>query len=102
MMKHVSSEPPASAADGKPACCTPHHMGISPRPGTVKEAILGVLLAGKTLTPSQAWSRFGASRLASTVHQLRAAGWPIASKAVVVRCADGRAATVAEYSLGGL
>jgi hypothetical protein len=41
-------------------------------------------------------------RLAAVVHLLRRDGWPIDSRTIEVRCADGRKANVSSYFLRSL
>jgi len=67
---------------------------------TVKNKVLAALLNGEKLTPYAAWQRFGTSRLASVIHELRGEGHPIDTHMVEVGCADGRVARVAEYWFG--
>lgn len=66
---------------------------------TIKARIRAALLAGERLTPLDAWARFGTSRLAALIHQLRREGMRIDTEEVVVDCADGHQARVARYSL---
>lgn len=61
--------------------------------------ILDALRRGDALTPLEAWRRFGCSRLAARVHQLRRCGVVIDARAIRVQTADGRSARVAEYRL---
>lgn len=61
--------------------------------------ILEHLETGARLTQAEALERFGCSRLASRVDELRRAGHPIKSALVRVRRADGTFTAVAEYRL---
>lgn len=70
-----------------------------PRAGTVAERILRALESGRAITSERAWKEFGCSRLAAVVCNLRRLGWRIKSRTVEVRCADGRVAHVASYSM---
>lgn len=72
---------------------------LIPKRGTDAAAILEALLAGERLTSGDAWSRFGASRLAVHVHYLRRGGWPIIGETVEVPKRGGKLAHVAEYRL---
>lgn len=70
-----------------------------PADGTVRAAILAELEAGRTLTSLEAWRRFGTSRLAADVFELRRMGWPIVAEWIDVEARDGRTARVARYRL---
>ncbi len=72
-----------------------------PSNGSIKRQILDALLAGESINSLQAWMRFGTSRLAGLIHQLRRDGWPIRSKAVDVSTATGRQAHIVEYLMEG-
>lgn len=83
-----------------------HATGIAPqsyrkRPaaGTIRAAVLDAFLAGRSLTSLEAWQRFGTSRLAADVWELRRMGWPIVSEESPVQCREGRSARVAVYRL---
>ncbi len=71
-----------------------------PAHGSIKRQIFEALARGETLTPLDAWARFGTSRLAALIHQLRVAGWPIHSDTITVSTAHGHQASVAAYSMG--
>lgn len=71
-----------------------------PRAGTVKASVADALLAGERITSLQAWARWGTSRLAGLIHQLRREGWPIDSEDVVVETGHGHTAHVARYCMG--
>ncbi len=73
-----------------------------PTPGSIKAMVLDALRTGESLTSLQAWSRFGTSRLAALIHQLRRAGWPIQCDTIEVIAADGRRAHVGRYWIGGM
>ena len=49
---------------------------------TQAERILSALLAGESLTSLDALDRFGCSRLAARIEELRRAGWPVVSRLV--------------------
>lgn len=66
---------------------------------TVKHRVLDYLLSGGALTPGDAWSRFGTSRLAAIVHVLRHDGYAIRAEIVAVSRTGERVAHVARYSL---
>lgn len=70
-----------------------------PADGTVRAAILAELEAGRTLTSLEAWRRFGTSRLAADVFELRRMGWPVVSEETPVRCREGRSARIATYRM---
>lgn len=70
-----------------------------PREGSVKASILDALLAGERITSLQAWARWGTSRLAALIHQLRREGWAIDSEEIEVETGHGHTAHVARYSL---
>jgi hypothetical protein len=73
---------------------------LRPRVGTVSANILTVLESGQGLTAGTAWRNYGCARLAAVVCDLRRMGWPILAVTVEVKCADGRTAHVASYSMG--
>ena len=64
---------------------------------TQSEAILDHLRRGGRLTPLEALERFGCSRLAARVWELKERGWAIGSRVVVV----GSGKRVKEYFLPG-
>lgn len=70
-----------------------------PGTGTARAAVLAALEAGERLTSLEAWQRFGTSRLAADVFELRRMGWPVVAEMVDVPCREGRRAHVAEYRL---
>ena len=70
-----------------------------PMTGSIKRQILDALRAGQKLTSLDAWLRFGTSRLAALVFQLRAAGWTIDSEDIVVETAHGHKAHISQYSM---
>lgn len=72
-----------------------------PAAGSIKRQILDALQAGQSLTSLDAWQRFGTSRLAALVHQLRREGWKVDSASVEVETAHGHVAHVARYSMRG-
>jgi len=77
-------------------------VGAQHRPDSHPSRILNALLAGESLTHADAWRNFGCMRLAAVVHLLRRDGWPIDSRTIEVRCADGRKANVSSYFLRSL
>jgi len=70
-----------------------------PAAGTARADVLAALEAGESLTSLEAWQRFGTSRLAADVWELRRMGWPIESIETMVRCREGRSARVASYRM---
>lgn len=70
-----------------------------PAAGTARADVLAALEAGESLTSLEAWQRFGTSRLAADVHELRRMGWPILSEEIVVTSRGGRPARVACYRI---
>jgi len=70
-----------------------------PAAGTARADVLAALEAGESLTSLEAWQRFGTSRLAADVHELRRAGWPIQSEEIKVASRGGRPARVACYRI---
>lgn len=76
-------------------CSAPRH----PRNGTARAAILEALQRGESLTSLEAWQRFGASRLAADMFELRSMGWPIHAENIAVPARSGRMAHVARYRL---
>jgi hypothetical protein len=70
-----------------------------PTPGSIKRQLLDALRAGESFTSLHAWSRFGTSRLAALIHQLRCAGWPIHCDTIEVITANGRRAHVGRYRI---
>lgn len=66
---------------------------------SVRRRILEALQRGERLTPLDAWHKYGTSRLAAHVFDLRKAGHGILKETVAVECHDGRTAHVASYSL---
>lgn len=72
-----------------------------PAAGTARADVLAALEAGESLTSLEAWQRFGTSRLAADVFELRRMGWPILSEEIKVASRGGRPARVACYSLLG-
>lgn len=70
-----------------------------PAAGTARADVLAALEAGESLTSLEAWQRFGTSRLAADVWELRRMGWPIESIETPVECREGRSARVACYRL---
>lgn len=70
-----------------------------PRTGSVKAAVLDALVAGERITSLQALARWGTSRLAGLIHQLRREGWAIRSEEIEVETGHGRIAHVALYSM---
>lgn len=70
-----------------------------PAAGSIKRSVLDALLRGESLTSLDAWQRFGTSRLAALVHQLKHDGWLIDSALVQVETAHGHRAHVARYSM---
>lgn len=80
-------------------------MNINPneeRTGTQKAEILSYLKAGGSLTPQDAWSLFGCTRLAARIYELRGDGYLFASHKVRVPTAAGRPAYVSRYWLSGV
>ena len=61
-----------------------------------KESILEYLEKGNSITPLDALSLFGCSRLAARICDLRKDGWAIRSKMVKIQTRDGHA-IVSEY-----
>ena len=49
---------------------------------TQRQRIIDYLARGRTLTPLEAWRRFGTERLAARVHELKGEGHDITSKLV--------------------
>lgn len=74
---------------------------VWPSVGSIKRQVLDRMLSGERITSLQAWAQFGTSRLASLIHQLRRAGWDIASDRIEVDTKAGRSALVAQYRIGG-
>jgi hypothetical protein len=72
---------------------------VNPEAGSIRARILEALQAGEHLTSLTAWQRWGNSRLAADIHQLRKMGWPILSHEATVTVREGRTAHVARYSL---
>lgn len=72
---------------------------------TVKSAVLDALKANESITPLDAWARFGTSRLGAVIHELRKEGYNIRTDTLEVEAAKGKAtahkAYVAVYSLVG-
>lgn len=62
---------------------------------TQNDAILAWLQDGWTLTPAEAYERFGCLRLGGRIHELRQMGYPIRTDMVKV----GGNKRVARYSL---
>lgn len=79
---------------------TPAAVGAQHSPDSHPSRILAALLAGESLTAADAWRRYSCARLAAVIRILRCEGWLIQSERVAVRCADGRTAYVARYSMG--
>ena len=71
------------------------YIGKSPRAGTQRAGIKKALEQGHTLTPLEALSLFGSSRLAAQIEFLRRRGMPI--RTILGRDCAGRA--YARYSL---
>lgn len=65
------------------------------KPGSQSFRILEYLRAGNTLTPLDAFHRFGTLALHSRCSELREAGWPVVCELIEV---GGK--TVGKYSLG--
>lgn len=72
---------------------------IEPKAGTVKAAVLNALRHGEKLTPADVWMRYGTSRLAAIVFDLKESGWSIEAPIVDVTTASGRIAHVARYEM---
>lgn len=70
-----------------------------PAAGTARADVLAALEAGESLTSLEAWQRFGTSRLAADVFELRRMGWPVVSEETPVRCREGRSARIATYRM---
>lgn len=70
-----------------------------PAAGTVRADVLAALEAGESLTSLEAWQRFGTSRLAADVFELRRMGWPIQSEEIRVASRGGRPTRVACYRI---
>jgi hypothetical protein len=72
---------------------------------TVKDAVLSHLKSGKSLTPLEAWIKFGTSRLGAIVHKLRKQGYAIQTDIIEVKAGTGKQtehnAHIASYSLLG-
>lgn len=72
---------------------------------TVKSAVLDALKANESLTPLDAWARFGTSRLGAVIHELRKEGHDIRTSMIEVEAAKGKAtahkAHIAVYSMVG-
>ena len=67
---------------------------------TQRDAILADLKAGVLLTHLDALRRYGCSRLAARVLELREAGYPIVSRMETMPTAHGHTARVAVYRMG--
>ena len=67
---------------------------------TQRDAILADLKAGMLLTPLDALRRYGCSRLAARVLELREAGYDIRSTLTPMPTAAGHMARVAVYRMG--
>ena len=74
---------------------TPRFPGADTRTG----AVLACLIRGQDLTSLDAWRRCHTSRAAAAIESLRLAGWPIVTKLVRARGADGRQSHIARYTL---
>jgi hypothetical protein len=70
-----------------------------PAAGTIRADVLAALEAGESLTSLEAWERFGTSRLAADVFELRRLGWPIQSEEIRVASRGGRPTRVACYRI---
>lgn len=70
-----------------------------PAAGTARADVLAALESGERLTSLEAWQRFGTSRLAADVFELRRMGWPVVSEETPVRCREGRSARIATYRM---
>ena len=64
-----------------------------------RDAILADLKSGLLLTPLDALRRYGCSRLAARVRELREAGYPIVSTLQAMPTANGHMARVAVYRM---
>jgi hypothetical protein len=67
---------------------------------TQRDAILADLQSGLLLTHLEALRRYGCSRLAARVWELREQGWPIESTQETMPTAHGHQARVAVYRMG--
>lgn len=67
---------------------------------TQRDAILDDLKSGLLLTHLDALRRYGCSRLAARVLELREAGYPIITQRVTMPTAHGHSARVAVYRMG--
>lgn len=77
----------------------PQSYRSRPREGTIRGRVLSALEAGERLTSLEAWQRFGTSRLAADVYELKRMGWPVMADEVEVANRDGRPTHVARYRL---
>lgn len=62
--------------------------------------VLHYLKSGARITSGEAIQRWGITRLAARVYELRQRGWPIESVKVQVRNRNGRSVWVESYWLG--
>ena len=65
------------------------------------EIILAHLKTGRGITQLEALTLYGVGRLASRIHDLKAAGYEITAQTVKVQKANGETANVCEYRLKG-
>ena len=70
-----------------------------PAHGTQPARALSFLLTGNRLNPLEAWQRLGIYRIARSVFDLRALGWPVQTEHIDVGNRFGEVCHVAEYSL---
>lgn len=70
-----------------------------PAAGTARADVLAALESGERLTSLEAWQRFGTSRLAADVFELRRMGWPVIAAEIKVPCREGRTSRVAQYRI---
>jgi len=70
-----------------------------PAHGTQPARALSFLLTGNRLNPLEAWQRLGIYRIARSVFDLRALGWPVQTEHIDVGNRFGEVCHVAEYHL---
>lgn len=66
---------------------------------TQKDLIFGHLVDYRTITPKQAYERYGCMRLAAYILRYRRQGWEIETENITETNAEGRTIRYAKYHL---
>lgn len=66
---------------------------------TQTDDILAHLQRGETITPGEAWERYGIARLGARIWDIKQAGFDVQTERIEVSTSRGRKARIARYSM---